>query len=777
MGRSVPAGEAALPRLLDAHSVGKRQVRQYVQYLHRWRRHLCHLWWRAVPDEDPNHVALAVDDLISLALLLAFVRQYDAKAIPLPVDSISRTEALTTAQLFRLAAGSTGDPLLIRIFQPFSAPPDCVVPRAVLATRWLDRISGATWRAYAARIPLTVFGEFHQLSLGLRVDPGPGGEKPTSERRTKGAHYTPAPIVDYLTYRTLTAACGNTQGPTITDKTILDPSCGCGAFLVASLRYVLASLVPGTLVSKTGRVEVTPQHRLDLLEKMIFGTDLDMRAAEWTRRSLLLAVWDSCMAEGIGCTMTGLRVPSLQANIATADFLAESHHPLRPDIVIGGPPFVRLSHLHKTQADRIPEYRRRFEVARKGQFDLYMLFFEKAIHLLRGSGSLGFSVSSSFLRSASGRSLRRFISSHAQVQEIVEFADNNIYPGATTQIALMLLRKGREKSTTRHVLVKGHGQLRRKLDCLLLPRLNDNEVIQAQVLSAGSFSSENWRFAEDNGCVDSTALRSTEQSLGQLPVEVRMGLSTGADEVFLLRSVSHVYSGRMLVRRQCAGGTFEIEAAALRPILRGRDIHSYAFPVTTTVCVFPYDKDFKPLTQDEFREQCPLAYEYLANHRRNLEKRQSMSTSDWHLFRSRPSVRVASSPKIVGAGINEGKGFTLDFNRSLLCANSVLIVCSDSDEFSCYYLLGVLNSRLVAEFMEKTGPDLGAGRTVYRVAGIKQFPLVGASSAQSADLCEKIAATAKRLMHETLSAQRRRALRSDVDQAVREVYLSVGRPR
>jgi hypothetical protein len=45
-----------------------------------------------------------------------------------------------------------------------------------------------------------------------------------------------------------------------------------------------------------------------------------------------------------------------------------------------------------------------------GQFDLYMPFIEKSIGLLRLGGRLAFSVSSSFLRSKSGKQLRNVIS-------------------------------------------------------------------------------------------------------------------------------------------------------------------------------------------------------------------------------------------------------------------------------------------------------------------------------------------------------------------------------
>lgn len=50
-----------------------------------------------------------------------------------------------------------------------------------------------------------------------------------------------------------------------------------------------------------------------------------------------------------------------------------------------------------------------------------MLFIEKALQLLRERGQMAMSVSSSFLKSASGRALRNLIARQCHVREIVQF--------------------------------------------------------------------------------------------------------------------------------------------------------------------------------------------------------------------------------------------------------------------------------------------------------------------------------------------------------------------
>ena len=59
--------------------------------------------------------------------------------------------------------------------------------------------------------------------------------------------------------------------------------------------------------------------------------------------------------------------------------------------------------LHRSQKERLRYYRQRFLSAQRSRFDLYMLFIEQALDLLKPGGRLAFILSNSFLRSKGGR--------------------------------------------------------------------------------------------------------------------------------------------------------------------------------------------------------------------------------------------------------------------------------------------------------------------------------------------------------------------------------------
>jgi hypothetical protein len=104
----------------------------------------------------------------------------------------------------------------------------------MFASGWEKRIANALWLLFRDHpLPLSFFGDFHQLWVA-----NPLGTD-ASRRYERGIHYTPAPIVDYLVNAILDRAFAGRSIDEIKRLRLLDPSCGCGAFLIAVLRYVL----------------------------------------------------------------------------------------------------------------------------------------------------------------------------------------------------------------------------------------------------------------------------------------------------------------------------------------------------------------------------------------------------------------------------------------------------------------------------------------------------------------------------------------------------------
>jgi methylase of polypeptide subunit release factors len=172
------------------------------------------------------------------------------------------------------------------------------------------------------------------------------------------------------------------NSPKATDR-ILDPGCGPGAFIEGILRWC-----------ERQNVEV-PQ---------IVGIELDTQRAENARQKFL-------------------GIP--QVEIIAGDFLLDEFKGVF-DFIIGNPPYVSILALSEEEKRR---FRSRYKCA-VGRFDLYMLFFERAISLGRKGGTLVFITPEKYTYVQAGSEVRKLLASH-DVTDIT-LLQEDVFPGRTT---------------------------------------------------------------------------------------------------------------------------------------------------------------------------------------------------------------------------------------------------------------------------------------------------------------------------------------------------------
>ena len=369
-----------MPLLLEErHSPRQSVIRRYLRYLQQWRLYLFKTWARLPNDGNGSEeIKKGVDDLISVALLTEYVRQYDSTAIPCLRQLAAQANKPSPHALFAAIQNAATSRLLRSVFEPDRFASVRPIPKEVIDLPWIERISRATHVTYPERVPVSLFGNFHQMCLGHCLVLPNRNDHRTPEgtvRRNRGIYYTPADLVDYLVYQTLRKAFDNCTPEDIKEIRVLDPSCGCGSFLVAALRYIFGWINEYS-VHKGNRQKgyLSVQGRVDLVESMLFGSDIDPRAVEWTSRLLSLVVWESCMLDNVDtiehCTVS---VPDIRKNVVCVDFLAPSSedgeqprtwHNRTIHVVIGGPPFVRVEHLHKFQPEKITKYKQLYRTPR-----------------------------------------------------------------------------------------------------------------------------------------------------------------------------------------------------------------------------------------------------------------------------------------------------------------------------------------------------------------------------------------------------------------------------
>jgi hypothetical protein len=707
------------------------------------RHHLLATWRTQGGLSEP--AVIAIDQTLGLMLACRFIRDRQPSALQYPAIDPAGITPHGFCQALRQGVAS---PVLQAVLDPAdfdnSNTLSQSVGQAVVSADlgWRDRLGRLVL------LPPTAFGEFHQLCLSER-DAGEAGQ-----RRARGVHYTPVSLADYLTVRVLdqTLASQDVQIP----LRILDPSCGGGIFLLAALRYLL---------QRHGKP--SPQETLDLLGGSLFGSDIDTEAIVAARRTLLLAAWDALRASGNEAVDGGLQVPDLRQNIVCQDFLASSSSLSQFQAILGGPPFVRLHEMLRADPDRVERYRAKYRTARSGQFDLFMPFFEEAIHRLAEGGWLGWSVASTFLRTSSGRPLRSLLSGSCAVHELTEFEDSKVYPDAVTQIVLVLLEKGRREVSCRHAWITGTGRLRDKLTALWSGGDHHPNVMVRELPTSACLSGD-WSFgsATERSLLDRIQYAGTP--LGRLPISICQGLVTGADPVFLFRRGGSTEDGQTLVQGRDQRYAVFVESALLRPVVRNRDIKGYGRPSSRTVCLTPYDRSGRLLSESVLRDSHPLAYQYLLKHREALAQRHGIRPHEWYALRSPSCLTLAAGPRVLLKLICSGGDFTMDHEGRYLGHAGTLMLVADQRRVDPFYLLGVLNSRVFWFFVRQTMPTMGHGRHVLRRSTLRRFPLV--VSDPSRELRQQIADAVRGLLADGVTQAARSRVLEEIECQVMELY-------
>lgn len=765
---------AKLPRLLDLDGTPPvTRRRRYWRYVHRWRRRLFYLWRQSVPDEsDGLEVARGVDDLLAIALLLDYFRRSGCADLPQISDAHESLSCPTVAAIAIAISANAADPFISPVLDPQALSDTLPVPRRIFEDDWQRRLRDATSLLYGDKsIPLSLFGDFHQVCTGNPLNTEASDAEGRGKRRERGMFYTPAPIVDYLVSSTLGPLLNGRRPEEVFQLRVFDPSCGCGAFLIACFRYVSTWLEQH---ADCGH-DLACRLSLDFMERMLHGCDIDAGAVSWTIRLQLLVAREMLGSRvhppGIESTRS---VPFLRETICCSSFLeltpfrTTASSPLSYDAIIGGPPFVRLEQLHNTQRVEIPLYRRRYLSARQGQYDLYMLFIEQALDLLNEGGRIAFSLSNSFLRTDSGRTIRGYVAANACVEEIVEFENPRTYDDAATQIALLRLRKTRPRRAGRYTVIEGRGQLRRKLEGLASDQPDPD--VSTRPLPTDATASSRWRLASSDDGRWLEDVRKAGVPLGRL-VTIESGLSTGIDRLLLLRRAGRASDKVVLAQsRDDTERTIRLEEAATRSVVRGHQLRGYQPPRLQHVYPFPYDAQGRPLGEGSLQARFPLVYAYLLGNQANLSNRALAKGCQWYSTFCRRLRCASPGPRLLSAKITSGRSFSLIDDLQLLAHSSVVVLTCRSGILDPYYLLGIVNSKVFTHYMSLTMPKTNVGRYSLRLSRLRWFPVPDPTSASVREATQAISSLVRELVQQSLRQSPSQELLTSINRQVTDLY-------
>ncbi len=525
-------------------------------------------------------------------------------------------------------------------------------------------------------IDADVLGNIYEQYLGHILSKTKARTKLTesrAKRKEEGIYYTPSYIVDYIVRNTVGELIKNKKTDVEKIK-ILDPACGSGSFLIKTFDVLneYYGKKEGYNQNKLdfSGVGTTYSTKLSILKNNIFGVDLDKQAVDVAQLNLLLKVAEKKE-----------RLPTLQKNIKNGNSLIDDYNIVGDkafvwdkefseivneggfDVIIGNPPYVNVYLLSKNVKEM--EYYQKTYFSAYKKFDLYVLFIEKAIKLLKENGYFSFIVPDKFLLQPYGRNLRKFILENCCIIKIVDLTKYKIFEEATVDNIILVLRKKTDKNERDKNKVK----IVRPLENPKTKNsINENTLEISQRI-----------YSED-------ALNLFRLDVNPTKLRLKEKIETGSA---FIKDICYVNWGarsgdikRFVVKEKIN--------ELCKPMLDGRDINRYVIMYDNKYLIYDTEKLYNPMFKELFENPKIII--------RDVNAREGIkATFDESGYYTEHTLSICI-PYCELEGINR-RGLKLMVEQ-----------INKSKSYDIKYILGVLNSKLIT-FYFKT--FVGSGLHVY----------------------------------------------------------------
>ena len=626
-------------------------------------------------------------------------------------------------------------------------------------------------------IGVEVLGNIYEQYLGFvpRLTEKRVKYEPKPEvRKAGGIFYTPEYIVDYIVKNTLGRFLSERKPKQIEMLRILDPACGSGSFLIRAYKEMEAyyqDLKKQTwgkrqkILSKVyedqsefsfdegsqeTRWELNVFDKRKIVLNHLFGVDLDEQAVEVSRLSLMLK-----MLEGEHGIIPGRAVlPTLDHNIKCGNslisgdvlklqsFFKEDWVKTKEfewnvrfrkvvkeeggfDVIIGNPPYVRIQTLPQ---DQVGFFSKNY-VSATGNYDIYTLFVERGLHLLKPGGILGFILPHKFFQAAYGQGLRKLIAGQKALMEVVNFRDNQIFEQASTYTCLLFLQKGKGRTFKYSEIAKLEDPAKQ------LQTIHDHDDYRDDRMSIGKIPREQitegpWIFSFGEEAELLEKLRNVGTTLGDVSKRIFQGVITSADTVFLFKEFELVGRSRVKVYSNELQEKVVLEENILKHVVRSGDIGQY-YAQPTCVVLFPYkvEKDeARLLSREEIQSHYRLSWAYLKRCKKVLEEREGGKFKDdeWYRFGRTQNIGMWEQPKMLVPYMVTRLSAYPDSENHYYFVNvttggyGILV---NNEKVSLHYLTALLNSALLDFYLKRITTNFRGGYFAANKQYIEQLPI------------------------------------------------------
>jgi len=379
------------------------------------------------------------------------------------------------------------------------------------------------------------------------------------------------------------------------------------------------------------------------------------------------------------------------------------------DVIIGNPPYIQLQKMGK-DADVLQDAG--FKTFKRTG-DIYTLFYEKGIDILKDKGTLTYITSNTWMRTNFGEGLREFFVTQSNPEILLNFEDTKIFPTATVEVNILITKKEKWNKNLQAVAIKGD----------YVPGNSINDYLNAKKIVLYDLDKESWVIVDNDDFEIKKAVNEKGVQLKNWNINFYRGFLTGFNDAFFINEEQK----DEFIKNEPKSEEL------IKPLLRGRNIckFNYKFDELYVIFIpwhFPLNGDTSISgasleAEKEFKIQYPFVYNHLLKFKEELSARNKSETGiryEWYALQ-RPAATFAEEfekEKLVWLSISDKPAFALDSKKMFVTAPAY-IMTSDCNK----YLLTMLNSKVMEWYLDKVSSSTGQGTNQWSKIFVEQLPI------------------------------------------------------
>lgn len=356
------------------------------------------------------------------------------------------------------------------------------------------------------------------------------------------------------------------------------------------------------------------------------------------------------------------------------------------DVVLGNPPYVSLQRMKGSEIYA----NKGFKTYSKSS-DIYCLFYEKGVQILRDGGSLTYITSNSWIRTKYGELIRSFFQENVDPLQLINFEDAQVFESAIVESNILILEK-------KHFGNKLNACNVQK-DFVNYSSLGDYLEKKGVILK--KLDKNGWIIGDEQTLNLKIKIEDNSDNIKNLGYYIVRGFTTGCNNAFYINKS----------KRSDLLNEDKKSSDLIKPILRGRDLKKWRINFQETYSIIMR----KGIDIGKY----PSLKNHLEKFKEPLEKKTG--NAKWYEFQANPSQEIINSfskDKIIWGELSDNAKFAYDTHGFFLDATVFLMIGKDLK-----YILPIFNSRLGQWYFEQISTSSGMGTNRWKKYKIEQFPI------------------------------------------------------